>query len=189
MDDTQSIRIECPVCHRSSDRIKQYVQYKLVVFLLFARYTQTATYTACPSCMRKMIGKSMLINLIPANLAWPVLAIVWVGQLAGTFTRGHSRQILDSIELGRMASEGGAPSAAFVSRSRRDLLVRIPIVAFLVGLFAAAGYVKEFFYSAGYWINTSVGEYTLVSDQTILLALAIPQANGVLSKPITPLTS
>lgn len=47
--------------------------------------------------MRKTIGERMAINIIPANLMWPVLAIFWLILLGRTFTKGHSKSVLQQI--------------------------------------------------------------------------------------------
>ena len=101
MEDRRSpaFQIRCPCCQQPSDSIKQYKMHKLVVFILIAAHVQSATYTACSSCMRKIIGERMLVNVIPANLAWPVIALAWGVQFARTFSKGHSRSVLSAVGL------------------------------------------------------------------------------------------
>lgn len=99
MDNQPTALVRCPACRQPSDSLKQYTMPKLVVFLVFAASTQRATYTCCPSCMRKVIGKNLAINIIPSNLIWPLLAIYYLGATTATFTKGHSKAVRKELGL------------------------------------------------------------------------------------------
>jgi hypothetical protein len=97
LQDTKPILITCPGCKQPSESIKRYTMPQIVVFLWLFAWWRRVTYTLCPSCMRKTIGERMAINIIPANLMWPVLAIFWLILLGRTFTKGHSKSVLQQI--------------------------------------------------------------------------------------------
>ncbi|MGO9134751.1 MAG: hypothetical protein ACLP8A_12000 [Methylovirgula sp.] len=93
----QRIVLQCPGCLRPSDSIKRFTMPDLFVFLWIFAWWRRATYSLCPSCMRKKIAEKMAINIIPANLIWPFLAVFWLVLLARTFPKGHSKSLLKLI--------------------------------------------------------------------------------------------
>lgn len=83
----------CPVCHRPSDHLKESRLYDFVLFLvIFGAIARTARYTACPACMRKLIIKKTLINIVPAHIAWPVIFVIHAVQFVKTYT-GSQQQM------------------------------------------------------------------------------------------------
>lgn len=86
----------CPRCRRLTDSLKYFKLFEFFLFLLvFGAGAQGAYYKACPSCMRKVILKKLtLINIIPANLAWPVIFVIHAVYFAKTYQRGHSKEII-----------------------------------------------------------------------------------------------
>ncbi len=97
--DASPVLIRCPRCQKPTDSIKRFGAPDLVVFLFVFAWWRRATYTACPSCMRKTLGEKMAINIIPANLIWPILAIFWGTQIGRTYARGHSQSVLDELGI------------------------------------------------------------------------------------------
>jgi hypothetical protein len=91
--------LPCPRCGQLTDSLKHYRFMHLLVFFLVAAYHQQATYVACPKCMRGTVGLRMLINLVPANVLWPILVLPWGLVLLGmSCTKGHSAALRKSIE-------------------------------------------------------------------------------------------
>lgn len=94
---TKSILITCPGCGQPSDSIKRFTMPDIIVFLWFFAWWRRVTYNLCPSCMRRKIGERMAINIVPANLLWPFLAVFWLVLLGRTFVKGHSKGLLQKI--------------------------------------------------------------------------------------------
>jgi hypothetical protein len=90
--------IRCPNCGKASDSIKCYRMVS-VIFIFIAAQIRSKNEIGCPSCIRPKIIHFMLINLLTANIAWP-LAIFPVGlfYLAISYKSGHSPIVLKNIE-------------------------------------------------------------------------------------------
>ena len=101
-----SVFLKCPQCHQDTDSIKQFTIARFVLFLLLYFSWRSIHYTACPSCTRKYILGRMALNLVPANLTWPIFVVVsWGPQFARTFSRGHTRWIRKQIAAGKLAPD------------------------------------------------------------------------------------
>lgn len=93
------IPVRCPSCSEVTVSLKRYEIIKLLVFLGVFAYHQRATYTQCPSCMRSLLVKNALINLIPANVLWFIVVLPMnTIQLLRSYTKGHSSSV--QAELG-----------------------------------------------------------------------------------------
>src|SRR4051794_25387563 len=68
--------VRCPECGRPSDSIKCY-RMGLILFLLVFWFSSTKNEVGCPSCIRGKIARFCLVNLLPANVLWPVLILPW----------------------------------------------------------------------------------------------------------------
>ena len=79
----------CPRCFRATDSLKRYQIFKLA-FLLAAYIWNYEVVIACPSCMRKAIAWRTLLAVFLSNLAFPLVAMVYLWQWCATFTHGHS---------------------------------------------------------------------------------------------------
>ena len=95
---TPSTRIEriplpCPACGKATDRLKSYRMPRIFIFAFVAGLAQHATYTACPSCMRRVVIERFAINLIPANVAMFFLGPLYLVHFLRTFRSGHSHEI------------------------------------------------------------------------------------------------
>jgi hypothetical protein len=93
----KTVFIQCPKCGKPSENIKRYKMPDIVVFFLIFAWGRRATYTACGGCMRQIIGEKMLINLVTANLAWPLLAFFWIGKFVSSYSKGHSQSVLEEV--------------------------------------------------------------------------------------------
>lgn len=90
---TRSLVLRCPACGTPTTSLKRHRLYNWLVFIVVAYWAQTAEYTACPPCMRKVILTRTLVNIPTANLTWPILFVIHAVHFAGTFRTGHSRKV------------------------------------------------------------------------------------------------
>lgn len=81
----------CPACGRPTDSLKRYHMINIFICLIIAFSAQRLTYTSCPDCMRKKIAERALINIIPANVAFPIIFVMFFIQFCRTFVSGHTR--------------------------------------------------------------------------------------------------
>lgn len=85
--------LPCPSCHLPTDSMKRFKLFQLLIFLIIFAHVRTAVYTSCPGCMRKIILERTFINIIPANLIWPIVFIFNIVYFTITFVPGPSRSI------------------------------------------------------------------------------------------------
>lgn len=91
--------IECPECGRHSDSIKCY-RMGAILFLLVAWISWTESHLGCPSCIRRRIAKVCCVNVVTANLLWPIFVLPWCTILfIRSFARGHSQDVKDALNL------------------------------------------------------------------------------------------
>jgi hypothetical protein len=95
---TRSLVLPCPACHTPTASLKRHRLYRLLVFIGVAWWAQTAEYTACPPCMRRVILQRTLINIPTANITWPIVLIIHAVHFAGTYRSGHSRKVLELLK-------------------------------------------------------------------------------------------
>lgn len=94
------VLLRCPECGTETDSLKQYRYMRWCLFLLAGAVWQDQTIRACPSCVRRRVGKSLLVNLIPANLLWPILILPWgLGLLVASSRKGHSKIVEQMVAL------------------------------------------------------------------------------------------
>ena len=101
--DASTPAVDCPHCGAASHSIKCFTVPHSAFFALIYFSWTPVDYIACPSCMRKLILVRMLFNIIPANVTWPIFAVIWGIQLGRTYSRGHSREILKQLRAGAPA--------------------------------------------------------------------------------------
>jgi hypothetical protein len=89
--------LPCPRCGRGTTSLKRYRMYDFVLFLWVAFSWQTATYAACPPCMRKLLGWRALLNAVPANALWPVVLLLHGALALASYTQGHSRGVVRAL--------------------------------------------------------------------------------------------
>jgi hypothetical protein len=91
--------IACPICQKPTDSMKRLRVMYLFIFLVLFVQGRGVDYTACPDCTRRFIVKRTLINIVTANLLWPIVLIFNGAQMMKTYSSGHSQSILK--EFGR----------------------------------------------------------------------------------------
>ena len=85
--------VECPDCGQPSDSIKCYSTMILLFIWVFAMWFPKKE-VACPSCIRGKITLFCLINIVTANILWPIIILPWALVLfCMSFTKGHSSEI------------------------------------------------------------------------------------------------
>jgi hypothetical protein len=74
-----------------TDSLKQFRYVDYFAFGLVVWIWRAAVLRACPRCMRRLIWKRCLWNVIPANLVWVVILLPWALALTvATYRRGHA---------------------------------------------------------------------------------------------------
>ncbi|MFN7971724.1 MAG: hypothetical protein U0166_05175 [Acidobacteriota bacterium] len=102
--------LPCPKCHKQTDSIKRNRLYQFAMFIGVAWFARTATYTACAGCMRSIIVTNTLVNIIPANVIWPVIFLIHAAQYVGTFSAGHDKGVLRQLGISPEAAVTLRPS-------------------------------------------------------------------------------
>jgi hypothetical protein len=99
-DGQQVDLLPCPMCGQPTDSLKHYRYVRWCAFLLAGAVYQAAEVQACPTCMRAFLRRSLLINVVPANLLWPIFILPWGLILVATsYRKGHSRRALETVAL------------------------------------------------------------------------------------------
>jgi hypothetical protein len=94
------LMVTCPECGNASDSIKCY-RMGTLVFLLLGYWARWKNEYGCPNCIRKKLFEFTAINLLTANLIWPLAILPWgIIRLIRSFTRGHSQAVLKIIADG-----------------------------------------------------------------------------------------
>ncbi len=108
-DERETRLLSCPVCGQQTDSLKEYRYVRWCVFLLAGAIYQAATFSACPRCMRGLLGRSLLINALPANVVWLVGLLPWgLILLSATYRQGHSRAVRQALAMAE-ATQGKTP--------------------------------------------------------------------------------
>lgn len=89
--------LPCAHCGGTTDSLKRHRLYRSIVFLGIAWWAQMADYTACASCMRRILIRRTLVNLPGANLAWPIVAAVHGWHFVASYQHGHSRRVQELL--------------------------------------------------------------------------------------------
>jgi hypothetical protein len=93
-----STSIACPHCRKPTDSLKQYEVIESCVFVLIMAQIQPQIYLACPDCMRGILWRRCLMNIVPANLLWlPYIVPRTIIQHLATYVGGMSPAIRDAI--------------------------------------------------------------------------------------------
>ena len=96
--------LPCPCCRRMTRSLKCYRIVDFMLFFVLGAMVRRRTPVACPSCMRKIIGRRTLVNILPAHVAWIVGILPWhLFQFLRSFVPGHSMVIRE-----RLAATSGA---------------------------------------------------------------------------------
>jgi hypothetical protein len=83
--------LDCSECGKLTNSLKDYRIVHLLICLVLFFQIKKQDYEACPSCMRKKLIERTLINIVPANIAFPIVLIIHTIQFCRTFIPGHSR--------------------------------------------------------------------------------------------------
>ena len=117
----------CPECGALSKSLK-YRYRPRGIFLVVAASWSATGYVACPSCVRKDIGKNLLWLLLGFHVGSPIIfLIVEFPQLINSFFGGHCgkvRNIIDESEL----SEEEVQKRKKAKKKRENIIVAIIIV-------------------------------------------------------------
>lgn len=88
----------CQVCGVSTENLKAGVSFVILFAYMFA-WVWRKQSMACPKCTRKNVYKLALINLLSANLIWPIVVVpICLIQWVSSFRTGHSRAVIDALE-------------------------------------------------------------------------------------------
>src|SRR4051812_37527696 len=87
--------VKCPCCHAPTRDLKCLRFAHWMVFLVLYLWVAERVTVACPRCMRRILARRLALNVVPANLAWPALLILYVPRFAATFEPGPSRVLTD----------------------------------------------------------------------------------------------
>jgi len=97
--------IECPVCGKPTESLKQFGVMSDVAFLGIAARSSRCTYTACPTCMRGMVLKDTFTptNILMANLMWILVVLPYsLAVCAASMIPGHSKAVKNVLRSGRL---------------------------------------------------------------------------------------
>ena len=93
-------QLPCPKCGQMTESLKAYRLPTFVLFLFVGASFKHGEVIACPTCMRKELGKMALINILPANVLWPLLIAPWYSIAAlRSATKGHSSKAREYAAL------------------------------------------------------------------------------------------
>lgn len=95
----EDLLLPCPHCRQPSPRIKS-LRTGVLAFLGVFAYWRTWTETGCAECVRGTLLKWTAINLVTANVMWPIAVLPWMTiQLLRTGLAGHSPDVLTALGL------------------------------------------------------------------------------------------
>ncbi len=133
--------LTCPLCGAETRSLKQYRVMRWCVFYLVGSIWQVKVVRACPSCMRAVIWKSALINLVPANLLWLLLILPWTMILTlMTLVEGPSRAILEGVTPSMVVAremQGRELKMGRVLAVLALIFCWIPLIGLVLGAMAA----------------------------------------------------
>jgi hypothetical protein len=97
MDDFAGRKITCPDCGEATENMKRTNVFSMIFLGVGARW-QTVEVTCCPACTRKRLLKNGAINIVTANLMWPLMILpVTLYQYASSYKSGHDARIVSDI--------------------------------------------------------------------------------------------
>jgi hypothetical protein len=92
--------IDCPMCGQPTGNLKCY-EMGIVVFLGCAVSWNIEGELGCPRCIRWKLLVYTLINLLTANVLWPIVILpINLIHLVASFCPGHSRKVADRLQEG-----------------------------------------------------------------------------------------
>ncbi|MCP4873800.1 MAG: hypothetical protein GY898_34360 [Proteobacteria bacterium] len=88
-------RVRCPDCKCLTDSLKTYRLWTSMWFLVLFFQMGMELVTACPSCMRRKLGRYAIRDLLPGNVIWLLVGLPYSAAAAlMSRRRGHSRNIV-----------------------------------------------------------------------------------------------
>jgi hypothetical protein len=145
----ETVLLPCPECKQMTGSLKSR-RILTIIFVVFAYGAQTKPTVACPRCMRKNLFASGLVNIISANVLWPIIILpMTLIQFITTYQQGHSQEILDRLKPKEPAATV-QPAAAEPWKPGPGFKRFVGVVKVLVGAGIAA-YVA--FYVLDYWYD------------------------------------
>lgn len=91
--------IPCPICERPTQHLKC-VRLGTVLFVVIGVATRFQKRFGCPDCIRSEIGRFALVNLLTANLTWPIAVLPWtLISLRRSYQPGHSPEVLEQVGI------------------------------------------------------------------------------------------
>jgi hypothetical protein len=85
----------CSECHRLSDNLQIFSTYRVVILgcpPIILYHVDPETHEACPSCCRKNLIFSLLLNVVTANIFYPFLLVFLLPVYAVYFIRSLFRK-------------------------------------------------------------------------------------------------
>jgi len=149
MDETSSaaLMLPCPVCGRSTDRLKCF-RLATTIFLIVGARVQWRDEVGCPACIRAAIGRCAALNLLTAHVIWPFVTLPQVlVQLVRSYQPGHSPAVLERVQGGRPAP-GDQGRSGFVAGLGGLVLVGLGL-ALLAG--SGLALLSNWYSSEGAW--------------------------------------
>jgi hypothetical protein len=137
-DDAAFDVLPCPHCGERTSSLKQYRYVRLCVCLGFHASWHSDVVRACPYCIRRVIWRRCLLNIVPANLLWPFLVLPWAVVLtAVSHNPGHSADVLRGVTPEMIAIQDAKQRELSWPRVNAILAILTWWVP-LLGLFVAA---------------------------------------------------
>lgn len=92
-----TIPAPCPCCEKISGSIKCFT-FTDWFFIVIGMAAQKRREIACPGCMRGKIMTHSIVQLLTANLLWPIVILPHcVVLLMRTFSKGHSKEVQEAL--------------------------------------------------------------------------------------------
>ena len=121
----------CPHCNAESDSLKQYRYLNWLVFFLVGYVKQYIVIRGCPSCLRRIVWQRCLVNLLPANLLWPILVLPWALVLTvRSYQQGASGKVVEGVSAVEQIRE--------IDEDANPNLSRVTLAGWIFGLSSIA---------------------------------------------------
>jgi hypothetical protein len=131
---SSEMAVICPQCCRPTEDLKSYDVLALLCLLVYIGWS-SGNVTACPSCMRRVLFRRLLVSIPLSNVLFPVAGAVYLGQILATFAQGHSEPaIANACRMGRDQRLALLQSKIHRRRTpRREWIILAAILALIAG--------------------------------------------------------
>ncbi len=100
------VHVPCPECHESTNSLKQIRYCEMLLFLGLAWAIRHRGFVGCPSCARRKLIVHGVINIVTANVLWPIIVLPWhLMALSETSKPGHSQEVRARLRKALATSE------------------------------------------------------------------------------------